>query len=243
VENRENVADIVALPFLSFGRRPVGSQVRADGLPIVHTAVVRYTEGERGREYFGGDIFLPQNHMDDKAAMTTREREMLLGEVAQAIAQLQSATNLVDEAAAAALGIHRTDLRCLGLLLAHGPMPAGHLGVAAHLSPGATTAAIDRLERAGYVRRLRPGGDRRSVLVEPTPAGRERIAAIYGPIGRAGMEHLARYREADLRLLLEFLREGYRLQVEQAARIRATSGAAVDADGPASDAVAPSEKH
>lgn len=169
--------------------------------------------------------------------MTTRERETLLGEVAQAIAQFQSATNLVDEAAATLLGIHRTDLRCLGLLHAHGPMPAGRLGVAAHLSPGATTAAIDRLERAGYAQRVRPRGDRRSVLVEPTPQGRERLEAIYGPVGRSGMERLARYSDADLRLLHEFLREGYRLQVEQATLIHATSGAAGtdgDADEPRS---------
>ncbi len=158
--------------------------------------------------------------------MTTTDREHLLGEVARAIAQFQSTAALVDEAAATCLGIHRTDLRCLGLLHAHGPLHAGRLGTRAHLSPGATTAAIDRLERAGYVQRVRAEGDRRGVLVELTPAGRGHIEAIYGPIGRAGMAYLARYSEADLRLLLEFLTDGYRLQVEQAARIRTMAGAA-----------------
>ncbi len=153
--------------------------------------------------------------------MTTHERETLLGEVAQAIAQLQSATDLVDEAAAAYLGIHRTDLRCIGLLFAQGPLTAGRLGMAAQLSPGATTAAIDRLEAVGYVRRLRSGDDRRSVLVEMTPAAREGIEAIYGPVGRAGMEHLARFTDGELRFLRDFLTDGYRLQVEQSARIRA----------------------
>jgi DNA-binding MarR family transcriptional regulator len=154
--------------------------------------------------------------------MTTIDRETLLGAVAQAIAEFQSATNLVDEAAAAHLGIHRTDLRCLGLLAVNGSMPAGRLGTSAHLSPGATTAAIDRLERAGYVQRVRPGGDRRSVLVKQTPLGRTHIEDIYGPVGRAGMEYLARYSDADLRLLQDFLKEGYRLQVEHATRLRAT---------------------
>src|SRR5262249_25569322 len=167
--------------------------------------------------------------MDDKTSMIPSERETLLGKVAQAIAQFQNATNLVDEAAATLLGIHRTDLRCLGLLHAHGPMPAGRLAAAAHLSPGATTAAIDRLERAGYAQRLRPRGDRRSVLVEPTSTGRERIEVIYGPVGRAGIEQLARYSDGDLRLLHEFLWEGYRLQVAQATRIRAIAGAVAGA--------------
>jgi DNA-binding MarR family transcriptional regulator len=154
------------------------------------------------------------------------ERDALLGEVAWAIAQFQSATDLVDEAAAGRLGINRTDLRCLGLLYAHGPMHAGRLATAAELSPGATTAAIDRLERAGYVRRVRTGGDRRAVLVEMTPEALARLEDTYGPVGRAGMERLARYSDAELRLLHDFLTEGYRLQVEQAARIRATSAAA-----------------
>lgn len=153
--------------------------------------------------------------------MATSEREALLGEVAQAIALFQSATDLVDEAAAAALGIHRTDLRCLGLLYAHGPMHAGRLGASAHRSPGATTAAIDRLESAGWVRRARTASDRRGVLVEMTPAAHERLEEIYGPVGREGMERLARYSDADLHLLHAFLAEGRRLQVEQSARIRA----------------------
>jgi DNA-binding MarR family transcriptional regulator len=158
--------------------------------------------------------------------MTTREHETLLEEVAQAIAKFQTATDLVDEAAATQLGIHRTDLRCLGLLYGNGPMQAGQLGAAAQLSPGATTAAIDRLERAGYARRVRASGDRRSVLVEMTPVAREHIENIYGPVGRAGMERLTHYSEAELVLVRDFLREGYRLQIEHVRRIRAASGAA-----------------
>lgn len=153
-----------------------------------------------------------------------KPRETLLGEVAEAIAQFQSATALVDEAATIYLGINRTDLRLLGLLYSQGPMNAGHLAHAVDLSPGATTVAIDRLERAGYVQRLRANGDRRAIVIEATPVARERIEAIYGPVGRTGMERLARFSDSELQFLYDFLREGYRLQVEQAARIRAMPG-------------------
>lgn len=157
--------------------------------------------------------------------MSTPGRATLIEEVAWAIARFQNAADLVDEAAAQRVGVNRTDLRCLGLLNAHGPMPAGRLGAAAELSPGATTAAIDRLERAGYVQRIRAGGDRRTVLVGLTPEARAHLEDIYGPVGRAGMERLARYSDAELQFLQDFLVEGYRLQVEQAARIRGASGA------------------
>jgi DNA-binding MarR family transcriptional regulator len=49
-----------------------------------------------------------------------------------------------------------------------GGMSAGELARAGHLSPAAVTAALDRLERAGYVRRVRDHEDRRRVLVEVT---------------------------------------------------------------------------
>jgi DNA-binding MarR family transcriptional regulator len=155
-----------------------------------------------------------------------KPREALLKDVAQAIAQFQSATALVDEAATVYLGINRTDLRLLGLLYSQGPLNAGRLASAAGLSPGATTVAIDRLERAGYVQRLRADGDRRAIVVEATLAARERIEAIYGPVGRIGMERLARYSYSELQLLYDFLVEGHGLQVEQAARIRAMAGEA-----------------
>lgn len=151
------------------------------------------------------------------------ERDLLLSEVAQAVARFQSAAALVDEAAAQRMGINRTDLRCLGLLHAQGPMNAGRLGAAADLSPGATTVAVDRLERAGYVRRTRTGEDRRAVLVEMTPIANERLREIYGPLGQAGLDYIGRFSEAELRLLRDFLIDGYRLQVEHAERVRASS--------------------
>jgi DNA-binding MarR family transcriptional regulator len=40
--------------------------------------------------------------------------------------------------------------------------------VIAGLTTGAVAALVDRLERSGYVRRLRDADDRRRVLIEPT---------------------------------------------------------------------------
>lgn len=54
-------------------------------------------------------------------------------------------------------------------------MSAGDLSRTLMLSSGATTNRIDRMERAGLVRRLRDPNDRRGVLVEITPAGKKLI--------------------------------------------------------------------
>ena len=145
----------------------------------------------------------------------------LVAEVAHEVAEFQSAVDVVDEAAAERLGLNRTDLRVLGMLDRRGPMTAGRLAGACGLTPGAMTTAIDRLERAGYARRVRDLRDRRSVRVEVTPRARRLCTELYGPIGEAGMARLRRYSDVELALLRDFLRAGRRLQEEHAARIRA----------------------
>ncbi|NIR42910.1 MAG: MarR family transcriptional regulator, partial [Gemmatimonadetes bacterium] len=49
------------------------------------------------------------------------------------------------------------------------------------LTSGAMTNRIDRLEAAGLVERLRPPGDRRSILVGLTPSGAQ-LADVATPI-------------------------------------------------------------
>jgi len=152
--------------------------------------------------------------------------ERRAAEVADEVAEFQSAVDVLDEAAAAHLGLNRTDLRVLGLLVRRGPLTAGSLAQAAGLSPGALTTAVDRLERAGYARRVRARPDRRRVRVESTPRARRLSAALYGPVGAAGLARLRRYSDAELALVRDFLREGRRLQEAHAARIRAQPPAA-----------------
>ena len=104
-------------------------------------------------------------------------------------------------------------------------MKAGQLRTALSLSPGATTTAIDRLERAGYVRRVPVAEDRRAVQIELTAELGARVAEIYGPLGSEGMEGLAQYSDEELRLLRDFVDGGYQLQAIHADRIRALSDA------------------
>jgi DNA-binding MarR family transcriptional regulator len=152
--------------------------------------------------------------------MSKENRQELVSSVAWEIAQFQDAGTLVDEAVAQQMGINRTDQRCLGLLSLKGPMGAGQLAAATELSPGAMTAALDRLERLGYVRRVRSLTDRRSVMVEITPAAFQQIQGFYGPIGEEGVAQLESYTDATLIFLRDFLRKGREMEMRHAARIR-----------------------
>jgi DNA-binding MarR family transcriptional regulator len=70
-------------------------------------------------------------------------------------------------AVAARLGLSAAEWKCLGILEQHGTMPAGKLAELSGLTTGAITGIMDRLEQAGYARRERNPGDRRSVMVAP----------------------------------------------------------------------------
>ncbi|MBM7507783.1 MarR family transcriptional regulator [Nocardioides sp. 31GB23] len=54
-----------------------------------------------------------------------------------------------------------------------GRLPMMRLGSLLQVHPASVTSAVDRLERQGFVRRVRGDGDRRVVLAEITDAGRE----------------------------------------------------------------------
>jgi DNA-binding MarR family transcriptional regulator len=145
----------------------------------------------------------------------------LANELTAANRRYQQATDALDQAASELLGINRTDARCVDVILQRGRVTAGDLAVASGLSPGAATTAIDRLERAGYARRVRDPDDRRRVIVEPT----ERIAKVaeevYGPLRDAGTVLMQRFSERQLKAITEFFVGAAEIQLDRAHEVRA----------------------
>ncbi|WP_330233198.1 MarR family transcriptional regulator [Nocardia sp. NBC_00508] len=146
-------------------------------------------------------------------------KDELVVEIGMQLRLLQQSFDLFDEAVAAHLGVNRTDLRCLDVVLARGPLPAGELSAALKLSPAATTTVIDRLERAGFVARSQDPANRRRVLVTATDAAGEVAQRIFEPVGHAGAQALGRYDTDQLTLILDFLRTALAVHGEQTDRI------------------------
>jgi len=147
-------------------------------------------------------------------------REKLLAELIHELRGAQSAVDAVDEAACGALGINRTDGRCLDVLAREGPMGASELARRSGLTTAAITLVLDRLERAGYARRARHESDRRRVVVEATPLAAQRAQELYGPLADEGTRELERYSDEALVLLREFLRRERELNERHAVRMR-----------------------
>jgi DNA-binding MarR family transcriptional regulator len=121
--------------------------------------------------------------------------------------RLSTATVLFHTAVADRLGINVTDVKCFSLIRQAGPMTAGELAERTGLTTGAITGVIDRLEKAGLVRRGRDVMDRRRVIIEliDNPAHEQMLMQLYGPMGSAIGALVASYSEAEQALLLDFI--------------------------------------
>jgi DNA-binding MarR family transcriptional regulator len=152
--------------------------------------------------------------------LSKHSREELIREFIAAVRASQTATELLDHAAAEFLGLDNTAYRCVDILDQEGPMTAGRLAERARLSPGATTALIDRLEAKGFARRTRDTEDRRRVLVEVAPELRQRAEELYGPPEEAA-QALSMYTDEQLEFLIVFLRASVGYQEERMRRLDA----------------------
>jgi DNA-binding MarR family transcriptional regulator len=149
----------------------------------------------------------------------SRDKHGIFVELIDEVRRSQSATARFDQAVADALALNRSDMRCLDTIEREGAVPAGRLAEETGLTSGAITTVIDRLERAGFARRVPDPGDRRRVLVQLTPAAREIAQTFYAPHMAEAERLFERYTREQLELLLEFVRTSREFNEREAAQL------------------------
>ena len=152
--------------------------------------------------------------------MSRDKKRELVDELLHLARAHEAANDAFDEVAREKLGINRTDLRCLNIIDNSGPITAGRLAELSGLTTAAVTSVLDRLERAGYARRVRDQPDRRQVMVEVTPLLAERATPIWGPLCEEARSTLSRMSAEYLRSLIDFYRLGIDLNERHIERVR-----------------------
>lgn len=125
---------------------------------------------------------------------------------------------------ASKVGLNATDTRCLDILGRSGKtvMTAGALTEATGLTTGAITGILDRLERAGFVKRTKDANDRRKVLIELVPSEMARLARFYDGLGSSMQALAGRYSVSELEMIEGFLSANLVILNEEIARLNAT---------------------
>ena len=83
------------------------------------------------------------------------------------------------------------------------------------------TGVVDRLEKAGLVRRERDANDRRKVFIATVPENIARIGHFYEPMQPAMLKVWDTYSDAELRLLLRFATQGYKTMLVATEELKA----------------------
>jgi DNA-binding MarR family transcriptional regulator len=112
---------------------------------------------------------------------------------------------LIHQSIADQLGLIPTDLKCLDAARGERQLTAGRLAEITGLSTSATTAAVDRLERRGFIRRVRDEHDRRRVFVVSTGQHETETARLFSPLAAATAEIMDEYDDDQLAFLAHFL--------------------------------------
>jgi MarR family transcriptional regulator, organic hydroperoxide resistance regulator len=106
--------------------------------------------------------------------------------------------------AADQVGLGLTDMQMVHMLQLYGPATPKQLGLWAGLSSGGVTVALDRLEKAGYLRREPNPHDRRSLLVALVPARMRKLTSLYEGVEKVTRQGLGKLPEQDLEAVVRF---------------------------------------
>ncbi|MFD5813831.1 MarR family winged helix-turn-helix transcriptional regulator [Streptomyces sp. NPDC127038] len=125
---------------------------------------------------------------------------------AVALRRMNGEINRLVHAFAADHGLHATDVLALAAILdAPEPLTPGRLREHLGLTSGAVTACLDRLERAGHVRRVRESPDRRVVHLHYVPDAKSAARTHFRPLADVTASVRSGFSEDELSVVLRFL--------------------------------------
>lgn len=157
--------------------------------------------------------------MSSVNSMTNTTREALLEAVLQAIYANSTAAVFFHTAIAARVGLGPTEEKTLLLLSGAGSFTAGDIARHTGLTTASVTDLIDRLERKGFVRRVRDSKDRRRVIVEPDRAKLAELAEVFSSFQELFAGFLDTYSDEQLSTITDYLNRATQYSHEAIAKL------------------------
>jgi MarR family transcriptional regulator, organic hydroperoxide resistance regulator len=146
--------------------------------------------------------------------MSNEKRMRLSEDLIREMREFIAGAILNNQRIADRLGINYTDQQVLNLVDLLQDATPGALARLTGLTTGGVTLALDRLEKAGFVRRERNPEDRRSVIIRMASERRRQIVAQHQTANQIMAQIFSAYAEKDLALILDFFARTNRARVE-----------------------------
>lgn len=134
-----------------------------------------------------------------------KSQKKLQNELSEAIQRAGTLKVLHTNAVASRIGLSATEFEAMDIITRYQPMTAGKLADYCGLTTGAITGLVDRLERAGFVRRERDSEDRRRVYIKPIEIAErnQKVRELYAPIAQAFRMLTVQYTPEQTQLLID----------------------------------------
>lgn len=145
-------------------------------------------------------------HIPPPGADAARRRRRSRAALKESLRDLTLQLSLLNHLVGANVGLRDVELDCLELAARHGPLSPSGLARRAGLHPATVTGILDRLERGGWVARVRDPSDRRAVVVRALRNRNTELIRGYSGMNTSMDEICAGYEDKELELLADFLR-------------------------------------
>ncbi|MGJ3507411.1 MarR family winged helix-turn-helix transcriptional regulator [Enemella sp. A6] len=134
--------------------------------------------------------------------------ESTAAEASWQVHKLIVAAAVLDVVLGRRLGLHPVDYQAMKhLLTSANPMGTVELGNLVGLTSGSATGLVDRLERAGHLRRTDDPRDRRRLILQPTKRAIDLAMSDLNPLDSRVQEILADYTPEERGVITRFLQE------------------------------------
>ena len=138
--------------------------------------------------------------------MTKLRKNDLVKQVNMGAREYGISTVLFRHAVGEILGVNVTDMECLALIFFKGLATPSELARYTGLTSGATTAMLDRLEKAHLIERHPNPQDRRGTLILLTNERTEEVGAMFAA-GREAIDRLtSSYSESELETIADYFK-------------------------------------
>jgi DNA-binding MarR family transcriptional regulator len=136
----------------------------------------------------------------------SRNRTALQTRMIEQLREFSAGTILFNQKVAERVGLHLTDMQCMNLLDLLGTSTPSKLAEVTGLTTGGVTVMLDRLEKAGCIKREPNPDDRRSVLVRVSAKKMEKIHAHYAGVAKEFDAYMSEVSEAELETVSSFFK-------------------------------------
>jgi DNA-binding MarR family transcriptional regulator len=152
--------------------------------------------------------------------MTNSIKLGLIQRVLMAVAEYGAHLTLFRNAISEWVGLNPTDMESLRLLFLNGVSTPSQLARHTGLTSGATTAMLDRLEKAGLIERRPNPNDRRGTLIVPSQSAGEKAASWFVSARRAQDELISTYSEEELEVIADVFERFTKLWDQEREKLR-----------------------